>query len=62
MTQNQEMPTIERANVSLTGDNAKLIRQLQAMLQVKHEPVNISLTDVVVVALTKLKTELDTTV
>lgn len=62
MTQNQDVPTLERANVSLTGDNAKLIRQLQAMLQVKHEPVNISLTDVVVVALTKLKTELDATV
>ena len=62
MAQNQEIPTLDRANVSLTGDNAKLIRQLQAMLQVKHEPVNISLTDVVVVALTKLKTELDATV
>lgn len=62
MTQNQEIPTNDRANVSLTGDNAKLIRQLQAILQVKHEPVNISLTDVVVVALTKLKTELDATV
>lgn len=56
MAQNQE---ISRSNVSLTGDGSKLLRKVQAKLQVKHEPVNISLADAVIVALTKLDTELD---
>lgn len=56
MAQNQE---ILRSNISLTGDSHKLLRKVQAKLQVKHEPVNISLADVVIVALTKLDAELD---
>lgn len=56
MAQNQE---ILRSNISLTGDGSKLIRKVQAKLQVKHDPVNVSLADVVIVALTLLDNELD---
>ncbi len=56
MAQNQE---ISRSNISLTGESSKLLRKVQAKLQRKHEPVNISLTDAVIVALTKLDAELD---
>ena len=62
MAQNQENLPTNRANVSLTGDHAKRIRRLQAILQVKHEPVTITLADVVVIAIAKLEAELDATV
>ena len=57
MAENQKVP---RANISLTGDNVKLLRKLQAKLQVKHGPMNVSLADTVVIALDKLDAELAT--
>lgn len=60
MAQNQENPPTNRANVSLTGTHAKRLRKLQAILQVKHDPVTITLADVVIIAIAKLETELDT--
>ena len=56
MAQNQE---ISRSNISLIGDSSKLLRKVQAKLQLKHHPVTISLADVVTVALDKLDAVLD---
>jgi hypothetical protein len=55
MAQNQET---SRTNVSLTGDSSKLLRKLHTQLQKKHEPMNVSMADVVAIALTKLEAEL----
>lgn len=48
-----------RRNISLTGDGALLLEELHTKLQAKNSPVNVSLTDVVCIALAKLKLELE---
>jgi hypothetical protein len=48
-----------RRNISLTGDGALLLEELHVKLQAKNKPVNVSLTDVVCIALAKLKLELE---
>jgi hypothetical protein len=48
-----------RANISLTGEGAKLLRELHVILQAKNSPANVSLTDVVCLGLAKLQAELN---
>lgn len=52
MAQNQENPPL-RANVSLYGDDAVMLHRLKEILQAEN-PVRLTLTDVVHVALNKL--------
>lgn len=53
------MPKEGRANVSLTGDGATLLRRLHKQLQEKHQPMNVSLADTIVIALAKLDADLN---
>ena len=48
----------QRANISLTGNAAILLRELHAILRDKNKVVNVSLTDVVGLALAKLEAEI----
>lgn len=59
MSHSPQMPKEARANVSLTGSNAVLLRRLHSQLQEKHQPMNISLADTIVMALAKLDAELN---
>lgn len=59
MTQSAQNSKDRRANISLTGDGAVLLRELHIALQAKHFPANVSLTDVVCLALAKLQAELN---
>lgn len=59
MTQSAQNSKDRRANISLTGDGAELLRKLHIKLQDKNRPVNVSLTDVVCLALAKLEAELE---
>ena len=59
MTQISENSKEHRANISLTGNAAKLLRELHAIIQSKNKAVNVSLTDVVGLALAKLEAELE---
>lgn len=61
MAQNTDLAEIlkSRVNVSLIGDNALLLRKLQAELQAKHRPMNISLADTVAMALAKLDADIN---
>ena len=59
MSQSPQMPKEGRANVSLTGSNAALLRKLHSQLQEKHQPMNISLADTIVIALSKLDADLN---
>ena len=58
MSQNPENLKELRSNISLTGDASKLLRKLHTILQDRNRPVNVSLTDVVGLALAKLEAEL----
>lgn len=58
MSHSPQTPKEGRANVSLTGDNATLLRKLHKQLQEKHQPMNISLADTIIVALALLDAEL----
>jgi len=59
MTQFPQNSKDRRRNISLTGDGAILLDKLHSLLQVRHKPVNVSLTDVVCLALAKLEAELE---
>lgn len=59
MTQNPQNSKDARRNISLTGDGAILLDKLHTKLRAKHKPVNVSLTDVVCLALAKLEAELE---
>lgn len=59
MTQNLQNSKDRRANISLTGDGATLLRELHLILQTRNSPANVSLTDVVCLGLAKLKAELE---
>lgn len=58
MTQNQQISKDRRRNISLTGEGAILLDKLHTLLQAKQKPVNVSLTDVVCLALAKLEADL----
>jgi hypothetical protein len=59
MTQNHQNSKEIRANISLTGEGAKLLRELHVILQAKNSPANVSLTDVVCLGLAKLQADLN---
>lgn len=58
-TQNSKSP---RVNISLTGDNAELLREIHTFLKQRHTPVKVATTDVVGMALALLKANLLKTV
>jgi hypothetical protein len=59
MTQFPQNSKDRRSNISLTGDGAILLHKLHSILRAKNKPVNVSLTDVVCLALAKLEAELE---
>jgi len=59
MTHSPQISKDRRRNISLTGDGALLLDKLHTLLQAKNKPVNVSLTDVVCLALAKLEAELE---
>ena len=58
MTQNHQNSKETRANISLTGEGAKLLRELHIKLQAINSPANVSLTDVVCLGLSALNDRL----
>jgi len=48
----------DRVNISLTGDSAKLLRELHSILKIQQMPVKVAVTDVVAIALRLLKHDL----
>lgn len=58
MTQNNQNSKEQRANISLTGVNAKRLRELHSLIQNSPMVINVSLADVVNLALVQLEAKL----
>lgn len=58
MTHSPQNPKEPRANISLTGLNAKRLRDLHALIQNSPMTINVSLADVVSLALIQLEEKL----
>jgi hypothetical protein len=58
VTQNNQISKEQRANISLTGVNAKRLRELHSLIQNSPMAINVSLADVVNLALVQLEAKL----
>jgi len=58
MTQNPETSKEARVNISLTGESAKLLREIHSKLKDQHRPVKVAITDIVGMALVLLDADL----
>lgn len=58
MTHSSQMTKEPRANVSLTGQNAKRLRELHAIIKNSPMTINVSLADVVALALIHFETKI----
>ncbi len=58
MAHNPQKSKENRINISLTGESAKLLRELHTYLKHRHTPVKVATTDVIAMALVLLKADL----
>jgi len=59
MAQNPEKTKEPRVNISLTGDSARMLREIHSQLKLQHKPVKVAITDVIGMALVLLNADLN---